>query len=181
MWLCAEVRSGKKSRTVIQISMKFPVRLHYPVTMKTKLLQIVHFILTNLLVTWWSPLHWEDAPLAEEQGYPTFQCQHLQRWGRHTWAFWAFGGNRDSGACGGLCGVCARQEVGKSCGAEERISSTLRNGKALFSLLCLQTMGLSLKALLYFSLLYLVWGNLAVEFKAPLCLWVCTLSGKSET
>lgn len=55
-------------------------------------------------------------------------------------------GATETGACGGLCGVCARQEVGKSCRAEERIGSTLRNGKALFSLLCLQSMGLSLKA-----------------------------------
>lgn len=44
--------------------------------------QTVRFILANLGGTWWSPLHSEYVPLAEEQDYPTLQFQQLQRWSR---------------------------------------------------------------------------------------------------
>lgn len=84
---------------IIQISTKFSVRLCYPMTMKSKLL---HLLPMKLFILFWqtwvaprSPLHSEYVPLAEEQGHPTSQCQHLQRWGWHTWTFWAFRGNRD--------------------------------------------------------------------------------------
>lgn len=110
----------------------------------------------------------EYVPLAVEQVYPTFQCQHLQSWGRHTWAFWAFGSHRDSGACGDLCGLCARQEIGKSYRAEERICTTVHNRKALFSLLCLQSRGL-FKGLTCTSLSYILYKETLLWNSKPLC------------
>lgn len=98
--------------------MNFSVRLCYPVTMKTKLL---HLLPMKLFILFWQTWVTPDGAHCIQSMFP---LQRSKVTPHSNVSICKSGADipepsgpleaTETGACGGLCGVCTRQEIGKS-------------------------------------------------------------------